>query len=64
MMGLVWLGQASLPGVPARDLSADEARRYGGERRLIATGLYRREMKESAPAPNFDNEVAGPAEGD
>lgn len=29
-----------LPGVPARDLTADEAKEHGGEKALIATGLY------------------------
>ncbi|RPI96979.1 MAG: hypothetical protein EHM39_10280 [Chloroflexi bacterium] len=59
MMGLVWLGQASLPGVPARDLSADEARRYGGERRLIATGLYRRETLKAEEAKGETDDGRG-----
>jgi hypothetical protein len=43
---LKYVGQgAFLSGVPARDLSADEAKEYG-EARLIKSGLY----KKSEPA--------------
>lgn len=30
-----------LPDVPARDLNDAEVARYGGERYLVATGLYK-----------------------
>jgi len=36
---LIYKGGAFLPGVPARDLSDEEAREYG-ERRLVESGLY------------------------
>jgi len=36
---LRWLGQAWIGGIPARDLSAEEAERYGYEQ-LIESGLY------------------------
>jgi hypothetical protein len=36
----VYVGLAFLPGVPARDLTAEKAKKYGYER-LIASGLYR-----------------------
>lgn len=41
MPELVYVGQKRgwLPGVPARDLTAEEVERYGRER-LIASGLY------------------------
>jgi hypothetical protein len=29
-----------IPGIPARDLSDDEVNRFGGKRKLVATGLY------------------------
>jgi hypothetical protein len=38
---LIWLGAAWLPGVPARDLTADEAKAHGGIDYLISTGLYK-----------------------
>lgn len=31
---------AFVPGIPARDLSADEVKQYGGEKALAETGLY------------------------
>ena len=36
---LRWLGQAWIGGIPARDLSAEEAEQYGYEQ-LIESGLY------------------------
>lgn len=30
----------SLPGIPARDLSAEEVQRYGGAKALVKSGLY------------------------
>lgn len=36
---LIYVGVAFLPDVPARDLTAEEAKKYGYER-LIASGLY------------------------
>lgn len=32
---------AFLPGVPARDLHAEEVEQYGGEEALVASGLYK-----------------------
>jgi hypothetical protein len=44
MMMLIWIGHRRgvemLPGVPARNLTPDEARQYGGERFLLSTGLW------------------------
>lgn len=38
---LKYSGKGShLPGIPARDLSDDEVRKFGGEQKLISTGLY------------------------
>ena len=39
-MKLKYVGAGFLPGVPARDLTADEAVTYGGAKALIASGLY------------------------
>lgn len=39
--GLTYIGRgASLPGLPARDLRADEVEALGGAETLLATGLY------------------------
>lgn len=46
-MTLKYVGDSFLPGVPARDLDDEEAQLYGGEKALVASGLYE---KESEPA--------------
>lgn len=33
-------GTGSLPGVPARDLTREEAEQYGGEELLLKSGCY------------------------
>jgi hypothetical protein len=48
-MRLKWLGLGTLYNVPGRDLSEEEAARFG-ERRLLASGLYER-IKEKKAAP-------------
>ncbi len=47
MSKLKYIGDGFLPGVPARDLSADEAEQYGGVKALVATGLY---AEDAAPS--------------
>lgn len=48
--GLTYIGRgASLPGLPARDLRADELEALGGAETLLATGLYA--AGESEPEP-------------
>lgn len=37
---------AFIPGVPARDLTADEVKQYGGEKVLLASGIYEKIKKE------------------
>lgn len=39
-MKLKYVGGGFLPGVPARDLSAEETEQHGGAQALIASGLY------------------------
>ena len=43
-MSMKWIGNikgaAGIVGIPARDLNGDEVKRYGGEKALLATGLY------------------------
>lgn len=36
-----YIGDGFMPGIPARDLSDDEVKQFG-ERRLLATGLYKK----------------------
>lgn len=46
MNGLKYVGKgAFLVGVPARDLSAEEAKKYG-VKRLLASGLYKRQAED------------------
>lgn len=46
-MSLIYIGNgAFVPGVPARDLTADEVKQYGGEKFLLVTGLYAKPEKE------------------
>jgi hypothetical protein len=35
-------GSGFLPGIPARNLSDEEVAQFGGERKLISSGCYRR----------------------
>lgn len=39
-MKLKYLGNAFLPGVPARDLTEAEVEQYGGVAALVASGVY------------------------
>lgn len=40
MNGLRYVGGGFLPGVPAKDLTAEQVEQYGGEKTLIASELY------------------------
>lgn len=47
---LIYVGKgAFLPNIPARDLSDEEVEHYGGEKALVASGLYE---PVSAPVPS------------
>ena len=42
-MSLIYTGGGfggSLPNVPARDLTDEEVKQHGGEKELLASGLY------------------------
>ena len=43
---LKYKGNGALVGVPARDLSDEEVEAYGGERMLLASGLYKKERPQ------------------
>ena len=49
MNGLKYVGSGFLPGVPAKDLTPEQVELYGGEKTLIASGLYEREKKSVEP---------------
>lgn len=40
MSELTYIGHGAIPGIPARNLTAEEVKEYGGESFLISTGLY------------------------
>lgn len=53
-----------LPGVPARDLSDNEVEEFGGEKRLLESGLYIRTKKPQPQAnkmalPESENKAKG-----
>ena len=48
MNGLNYVGSGFLPGVPAKDLTPEQAEQYGGEKALIASGLYTKPVDEKA----------------
>ena len=43
-VGLKYIGNGSLRGIPAGDLSVEEVEKYGGEDYLISTKLYAKPM--------------------
>jgi hypothetical protein len=43
---LKYIGKGWLPNVPARDLSEDEVKQYGGEAFLLKSGCYERLEEE------------------
>lgn len=50
--GMKYIGDGTcLPGVPARDLTAEEVREYGGPLFLLSTGLYVEIKKAYTPKP-------------
>lgn len=42
---LKYIGNRFIPGIPARDLTDDEVEKHGGEKKLVATGLYKKARK-------------------
>jgi hypothetical protein len=49
--GLKYIGKGdAVIGIPARDLSAEEVKHFGGVDFLISTGLYRADEPEKKPA--------------
>ncbi len=60
MIKLKWKGTGFLFGVPARDLTAKEVDDYGGEEKLLATGLYekvedKKETENKRQMPKYEN---------
>lgn len=48
----------ALPGIPARDLTAAEVKRYGGEEYLLSTGLYKPQHKTKMRLGGTENKAA------
>lgn len=46
---------AAIPGIPARDLTTKEVEQYGGEKLLLATGIYAK--SDITAKPTKRNEV-------
>ena len=44
-IGLRYVGDGSIRGVPARNLSIKEVEKYGGEDYLLSTNLYKKPME-------------------
>ena len=44
---LKYIGKGFIVGIPARDLTAEEVKKHGGEKVLVDTGLY---AKPKSPA--------------
>ena len=59
---LKYKGGGSLIGVPARDLTDEEAMRYGGRERLVASGLYM-SIRQKADQPPTENKNLTPDAG-
>lgn len=54
---LIYIGKGSYRhGIPARDLTDEEVKQFGGEKALLATGLYEKPKASSTKASS------GPAE--
>lgn len=51
MIALKYIGKgACLPPIPARDLTAEEVKQFGGEVKLLKTGLYQKPQEEKKPS--------------
>lgn len=49
---LRYVGNAFLPNVPARDLTEEEVKEYGGEKFLLESGLYVKASVKPHPSGN------------
>ena len=43
---LVFNGKGFIPGIPARDLSEAEVKKYGGVKYLLSLGIYEKPAKK------------------
>lgn len=55
-MKLKYVGDGFLPGVPARDLSAEEVEEFGGVKALLASGLYVEHEEKPAAGKKAEKE--------
>ena len=61
MQKLIYNGSGFVPGVPARNLSIEEAIEYGGVEALLNSGAYRLEDDIPQPAKTNAKKKAGAA---
>jgi hypothetical protein len=43
---LKYIGDGFIPGIPARDLTDEEVKKYGGGKFLLSTGLFEKPKKK------------------
>ncbi len=43
---LKYIGKGFIPGIPARDLTKDEIKKYGGVKFLLETGLFEKPKRK------------------
>lgn len=55
-MKLKYIGAGFVPGVPARDLTAEEVEGHGGAKALIASGLYVEDKPTAGKKADKDGE--------
>lgn len=56
---LKWNGKGTIEGVPARDLTEEEVRWYGGEQWLVKSGFYLTPAVENTAHPSPDAKPSG-----
>lgn len=55
-VALTYTGGGYMLGVPARDLTEDEVKAAGGEKKLLATGFYAAVKQAAVKQPKEDGE--------
>jgi len=53
---LIYNGKGFLVGIPARDLTDEEVKQFGGEKKLLKSGLYEKEAPQKAPKQKKEGE--------
>lgn len=56
-IALIYVGGGSLRGIPARNLTKEEANRFGGEDYLISTKLYKKKLNDKSYIGGQENKT-------